>query len=226
MTLDFSLTIIITSWRSHAVAPVKPAWVPLAQKSALTATVVDRTFAKNEPPLAKPIERRVSSVCVVERKSEPVVAAPVVSVEAVPVAPVEVQFVAAPIVAAPAALPAVDVVVPAVVSVAAPVAPVAAAPPATTAVPSSSASRGGAGGGKAKLKVIYGVFVNKDAGSAMNAVEVLRELGDGAEWSAPEVQRTLNQLVTLKLLQRDGDKWCVKTTGTASSGAPAANKAE
>lgn len=190
--------------------PAKPAWVPLAQKSALTATVVERTFSKDDAPLVKPVERRVSNVRAFERKPDVVPAEPISAVVecAVPVAPAIVApVVAAPVVAVvetPAVIVAAPAAAPAVVESVAVAAPVAAPP----------VSRGGAGG-KAKLKLIYGVFVNKDAGSALNAAEVLRELGDSAEWTAPEVHRTLNQLVTLKLLQRDGDKWCVKTTTKA-----------
>jgi hypothetical protein len=60
---------------------------------------------------------------------------------------------------------------------------------------------------KARLKVVYGVFVRSPA--ALSLEEVLLELG--AEWTAQEAEKTLNMLVVLKLLQKTGaDRWGIK----------------
>jgi hypothetical protein len=82
---------------------------------------------------------------------------------------------------------------------------------------------------KTKLKAVHSVFARKACGTSLGILEVLNELGT-VDYTASEVQKVvvdspsrstlhltwpfsrqiMNQLVTLKLLQKDGEKWAMK----------------
>ena len=63
---------------------------------------------------------------------------------------------------------------------------------------------------KARLKLVYAVFVDRATGT-LTLPEVQQELATRElEWTNSEVKKTLDMLVVLKLLQKDGDGWKVK----------------
>ena len=64
---------------------------------------------------------------------------------------------------------------------------------------------------KARLKLVYGVFVAKGSGQMeLETVEEEMERQGHVGWSSQEVHKTLDMLVLLKLLQKDGPAWKLK----------------
>ncbi len=78
------------------------------------------------------------------------------------------------------------------------------APPKPAAAPRPPAAKIDS---KARLKVVYGVFVKTPGTLSLD--QVVNELG-AAEWTLQETEKTLNMLVVLKLLQKIDNKWGIK----------------